>query len=52
MPPNQTLERPVSIHLKEAFKQELDKMVQVDYIKPSTQINIYVMVDGREGLAD
>ena len=34
VPPKQTPVRPVPVHLKEAFKQELDKMLQAAYIKP------------------
>ena len=34
VPPKQTPVRPVAVHLKEAFQQELDKMLQAGYIKP------------------
>ena len=33
-PPKQTPVRPVPVHLKEAFKQELDKMFQAGHLKP------------------
>ena len=33
VPPKQTPVRPIPVHLKEAFKQELDKMLQAGYIK-------------------
>ena len=34
IPPKQTPVRPVPVHLKEAFKQELDKMLQAGHLKP------------------
>ena len=34
IPPKQTLVRPVQVHLKEAFKQELEKMLQAGHLKP------------------
>ena len=47
----QTPVRPVAVHLKEAFKQELDKMLQVGYIKPMHEatpwINSFVIVEGK-----
>ena len=50
VPPKQTPVRPVPIHLKEAIKQELDKMLHAGYIKPVHEatpwINSYVIVDG------
>ena len=54
VPPKQTPVRPVPVHLKEAFKQELDKMLQAAYIKPVHEatpwINSYVIVEGKEKL--
>ena len=34
VPPKQTPVRPVLVHLKEAFKQELDRMLQAGHLKP------------------
>ena len=34
VPLKQTPVRPVPVHLKEAFKQELDKMLQAGHLKP------------------
>ena len=52
VPPKQTPVRPVAIHLKEAFKQELDKMLQAGYIKPVHEatpwINSFVIVEGKD----
>ena len=52
VPPKQTPVRPVPVHLKEAFKQELDKMLQAGYLKPVHEatpwINSYVIVEGRQ----
>ena len=52
MPPKQTPVRLVAVHLKEGFKQELDKMLQPDYIKPVHEatpwINSFVIVKGNE----
>ena len=49
--PKQTPVRQVAVHLKEAFKQELDKMLQADYIKPvhaaTPWINSFVIVEGK-----
>ena len=39
IPPKQTLVRPVPVHLKEASKQELDKMLQAGYIKPVMKLH-------------
>ena len=54
--PKQTPVRPVPVHRKEAFKQELDKMLQAGYIKPvheaTSWINSYVIVEGTDKLAD
>ena len=45
--------RPVAVHLKEAFKQELDKMLQAGYIKPVHEatpwINSFVIVKDKQG---
>ena len=51
IPPKQT---PVPVHLKEAFKQELDKMLQAGHLKPVHEttpwINSYVIVEGQDKL--
>ena len=45
----QTPCRPVPIHLKETFKREIDKMLQVGVLKPVTEatpsINSFVLVE-------
>ena len=50
--PKQTPMRPVAVHLKEAFQQELDKMLQAGYIKRVHEgtpwINSYVIVEGKD----
>ena len=38
--PKQTLCRPVPIHLKEAFKKEIDKMLQASIIKPVKEASL------------
>ena len=47
--PKQTLCQPVPIHLKEAFKDKLDKMLQAGVLKPVTEatswINSFVLVE-------
>ena len=52
IPPKQTPVRPVPVHLKEAFKQELDKMLQAGHLKPVHEatpwINSYVIVEGHD----
>ena len=54
IPPKQTPVRPVPVHLKEAFKQELDKMLQAGYLKPVCEatpwINSFVIVEGTDKL--
>ena len=48
----QSLCRPVPIHLKEAFKQEIDKMFQASIIKPVKEatlwINSFVLIEGKD----
>ena len=48
----QTPCRPVPIHLKETFKQEIDKMLQAGVLKPVTEatpwINSFVLVESKE----
>ena len=55
IPPKQTPVRPVPVHLKEAFKQELDKMLQAGHLKPVHEatpwINSYVIVEGQDKLS-
>ena len=50
--PKQTPCRPVSIHLKETFKQEIDKMLQAGVLKPVTEatprINSFVLVESKD----
>ena len=51
IPPKQTPVRPVPVHLKEAFKQELDKMLQAGHLNEATPwINSYVIVEGQDKL--
>ena len=48
----QTPCRPVPIHLKEAFKKEIDKMLQASIIKPVKEatlwINSFVLIEGKD----
>ena len=50
--PKQTPCWPISVHLKEAFKKEIDKMLQVGISKPVNQatpwIHSIVLVEGRD----
>ena len=50
--PKQTPCRPVPIHLKETFKQEIDKMLQASVLKPVTEatpwINSFVLVESKD----
>ena len=50
--PKQTPCRPVPIHLKETFKKEIDKMLQVGVLKSVTEatpwINSFVLVELKE----
>ena len=52
VPPKQTLCRPVLIHLKEAFKAEIDKMLKAGALKPVQEatpwINGFVLVKGTD----
>ena len=52
--PKQTPCRPVPIHLKESFKKEIDKMLQVDVLKPVAEatpwINSFVLVESKDKL--
>ena len=54
VPPKQTAVQPVPVHLKEAFKQELDKMLQAGHLKPVHEatpwINSFVIVEGKDKL--
>ena len=51
-PPKQTPCRPVPIHLKEAFKAEIDKMLQAGVLTPVQEatpwINSFVLVKGND----
>ena len=50
--PKQTPCWPVPIHLKETFKKEIDKMLQVGVLKPVTEatpwINSFVLVESKD----
>ena len=52
VPPKQTPCRPVPIHLKEAFKPEIDKMLKASVLKPVQEakpwINSFVLVEGND----
>ena len=52
VPPKQTPCRPVPIHLKEAFKTEIDKMLKAGVLKPIQEatlwINSFVLVKGTD----
>ena len=52
IPPKQTPCQPVPIHLKESFKKEIDKMLQVGVLKPVTEatpwINSIVLVKSKD----
>ena len=54
IPPTQTPVRPVPVHLKEALKQEIDKMLQAGHLKPVHEdtpwIDSYVFVEGKDKL--
>ena len=50
--PKQTPCRPVPIHLKETFKQEIDRMLQAGVLRPVTEatpwINSFVLVESKD----
>ena len=50
--PKQTPCHPIPVHLKEAFKQEVDKMLQAGVLKPVHEatpwINSFVLVEGKD----
>ena len=50
--PKQTPCKPVPIHLKEAFKKEIDKMLQAGVLKPITEatpwINSLILVESKD----
>ena len=50
--PKQTLCQPISIHLKEAFKKEIDQMFQAGIIKPVQEatpwINSFILIKGKD----
>ena len=50
--PKQTPSRPVPMHLKEAFKKEIDKMLQAGVLKPVTEatpwINSFVLLGSKD----
>ena len=51
-PPKQTPCWPIPVPLKEAFKKEIDKMLQTGVLKPVNQatpwINSFVLVEGKD----
>ena len=52
VPPKQTPCRPISIHLKDTFKQEIDRMLKAGVLKPVQEatpwINSFVLVEGTD----
>ena len=50
--PKQTPCQQIPVHLKEAFKKEIDKMLQKGVLKPVNQatpwINSFVLVEGKD----
>ena len=54
IPPKQTPCQPVPVHLKESFKQEIDKMLKVGILRPVYEatpwINNFVLVEGKDKL--
>ena len=54
VPPKQTSCCPVPVHLKESFKQEIDKMLKAGILKPVHEatpwINSFVLVEGKDKL--
>ena len=53
---NQTPCRPIPLHLKEAFQQEIGRMLKVGVLKPvhepTSWINSFVLVEGKEKLGN
>ena len=54
--PKQTPCQPIPVHLKEDFKNEIDKMLQAGALKPVHQatpwINCFVLVEGKDKLGN
>ena len=54
--PKQTPCRPIPVHLKETFHQEIDKMLKVGVLKPVHEctpwINSFVLVEGKDMLGN
>ena len=54
--PKETSCRPIQEHLKEAFQQEIDKMLKVGVLKPVYEvtpwINSFVLVKGKDKLGN
>ena len=52
VPPKQTPCRPIPIHLKDTFKQEIDKMLKAGVLKPVQEatpwINSFVLIEGTD----
>ena len=54
--PKQTTCQPIPVHLKEAFKQEIDKVLKAGVLKPVHEatpwINSFVLVEGKDKLGN
>ena len=54
--PKQTLCRPIPVHLKEAFRQEIDKMLEAGVLNPVHEaipwINNFVLVEGKDKIGN
>ena len=54
--PKQTPCRPILVHLKEAFQQEIDKMLKVGVLKPVHEatpwISSFVLIEGKDKLGN
>ena len=54
--PKQTPCRPILVHLKEAFKQEIDKMLKAGVLKPVHEatplINSFVLLEGKDKIGN
>ena len=56
IPPKQTSCRPISVHLKEAFHQEINKILQAAVLAPVNEatpwINSFVLVESKDKLGN
>ena len=54
--PKQTSRRPIPVHFKEAFKDEIDKMLKAGALKPVCEaipwISSFVLVEGKDKLGN